>query len=149
LAGQSMWLSCGDKCRDHVFVSSNSIYGDVEGDNLLVRMSIHLNARNLYSIAKIASELYCREFKNCPDTDADWQISSVTDRWTSTPPAIICHWFIRCSRWRCGKWSENLRKSRRIGHMCMIWQHSHNLLKKKIFYSEYTYPMTFLFHASY
>ncbi len=42
-----------------VFVSSNSIYGDVEADDVRVTEEHPLNARNLYSIAKIASEMYC------------------------------------------------------------------------------------------
>lgn len=46
-----------------VFVSSNSIYGDVEGDDMRVTEDHPLNARNLYSIAKIASELYCRRIQ--------------------------------------------------------------------------------------
>jgi len=46
-----------------VFVSSNSIYGDVEADDVLVTEEHPLNARNLYSIAKIASELYCRRIQ--------------------------------------------------------------------------------------
>lgn len=81
-----------------VFVSSNSIYGDVEADDVRVTEEHPLNARNLYSIAKIASEMYCGRIQELSglqifDRQSEFPL---TDRWNTRLLLVItCHWFIR------------------------------------------------------
>ncbi len=46
-----------------IYLSSNGVYGNIDADDEIVREDHKLNPNSLYSVAKIASEMYCRKIQ--------------------------------------------------------------------------------------
>lgn len=49
--------------KKFIYLSSNGVYGNIESDDEIVNEDHKLNPNGLYSVAKIASEMYCRKIQ--------------------------------------------------------------------------------------
>lgn len=49
--------------KKFIYLSSNGVYGNIDSDDEIVKEDHKLNPNSLYSVAKIASEMYCRKIQ--------------------------------------------------------------------------------------